>query len=46
MCSCCMIVVNCCIVVYLGIFDLIINGYIDLVNWVVLLFEKVVVGVV
>lgn len=41
-----MIVVNCCIVVYFGMFDLIINGYIDFVSWVVLLFEKVVVGVV
>lgn len=35
-----------CLVVYLGIFDLIINGYVDLVVCVVLLFECIVVVVV
>lgn len=40
------LLVNMCLVVYLGIFDLIINGYVDLVVCVVLLFECIVVVVV
>lgn len=36
--------INC--VVYLGIFDFIINGYKDLIEWVVSMFDEVVVVIV
>lgn len=34
------------IVIYLGIFDLFINGYIDLIYWVVKMFDYVIVVIV
>lgn len=35
-----------CIVFYLGIFDLLINGYFDIIGWVVKLVDKLIIGVV